>query len=249
MLHQPPAHKITATFEWSKPDHDKTVHLDFNGLHAYVAPLNEEFEWDVSDLEGKNIDAGTERTLQQAKETAESVMKHAKGKARCRSCGKITDKSCLCDQCYKSEATAKAKKAAPSVVFTEAELDTLLSPHAIDQEIKKMSAKGVLPSQRITPSVIVADVTEAVRWQDAKEKEILDIKTNDAANEKAWAQDLAEDFITYGLSPANTQEEARVILESLDKELAAQAEAGFGPEARNYISTVRKELELIIEKL
>ena len=147
------------------------------------------------------------------------------------------------------EVDAKAKKSAPAVNFTEGELDTLLSSHAIDQEVKKMLAKGVLPSQRVTTNVVVADVTEAVRWQEAKEKELHEMKISDTQNEMPWIQDLTEDFVTYGLSPANTKEEAKLILENLDKDLAAQAEAGFGPSSRNYITTLRKEVELLIEKL
>ena len=147
------------------------------------------------------------------------------------------------------EVDAKTKKSAPAVSFTEGELDTLLSTHAIDQEVKKMLAKGVLPSQRVTTTQVVADVTEAVRWQEAKEKELADLKTGDTKGEMPWVQDITEDFVTYGLSPANTKEEAKIILENLDKDLAAQAEAGFGPDARNYIVALRKELELLIEKL
>lgn len=147
------------------------------------------------------------------------------------------------------DAKAKVKKTAPAVNFTEGELDTLLSSDAIDQEIKKMIAKGVAPSQSIQVQVVTADVTEAVRWQESKEKELQNLKTSDTKGEMHWVQDLVEDFVTFGLSPANTKEEAKIILENLDKDLAAQAEAGFGPDARNYIVNLRKELELLIEKL
>ena len=152
----------------------------------------------------------------------------------------------------KTEVAAKAKKpasSAPAVSFTEGELDTLLSSDAIDQEVKKMIAKGVAPSQSIQVQVVTADVTEAVRWQESKEKELQNLKTGDTKGEMHWVQDLVEDFVTFGLSPANTKEEAKIILENLDKDLAAQAEAGFGPDARNYIVNLRKELELLIEKL
>ncbi len=151
------------------------------------------------------------------------------------------------------DAKAKAnkkdskKKSPPAVSFTEGELDRMLSSDAIDQEIKKMRSKGVLPSQRIT--TIVADVTDAVRWQEAKEKELQDLKTSDSKDAPPWLGDLIEDFVTYGLSPSNTKEEAKIILENLDHDLAVQAEVGFGPEARNYITNLRKELELLIEKL
>jgi hypothetical protein len=151
----------------------------------------------------------------------------------------------------KTEVDAKTKKpsSVPSVNFTEVELDTLLSADAIDQELKKMMAKGVSPSQRMPIQVITADVTEAVRWQEVKEKELQDLKTGDTKGEMHWVQDLVEDFVTFGLSPANTKEEAKIILENLDNDLKSQAEAGFGPDARNYIANLRKELELLIEKL
>jgi len=146
----------------------------------------------------------------------------------------------------KVEAKAKKVNNVPTVNFTEEELDTLLSEDAIDQEIQKMTTKGVLPSQKL---LVTADITEAVRWQESKEKELQDMKLKDSKNELRWVQDLIEDFITFGLSPANTEDEAKVILENLDNDLKAQTEAGFGPEARNYITNLRKELELLIEKL
>jgi len=144
---------------------------------------------------------------------------------------------------------AKTKKTAPAVDFTEAELDALLSQDAIDQEIKKMIAKGVAPSQRSQVQVVTADITEAVRWQENKEAELKEMQTGDTENANPWIQDLTEDFIAFGLSPANTKEEAKIILENLEKQLSEQAEAGFGPEARNYVAVLRKELELLIEKL
>lgn len=147
------------------------------------------------------------------------------------------------------DAAKKSTKSAPTVTFTEREFDTLLSQDAIDQEVKKMIAKGVAPSQKVELKVITADVTEAVRWQEAKEKELTDLKTGDTKGEMPWIHDLMEDFIAYGLSPANTKEEAKTILENLDNDLKAQGEAGFGPDARNYIVSLRKELELLIEKL
>lgn len=151
---------------------------------------------------------------------------------------------------HKEQVEAKRKptvKSVPAVDFTEQELDTILSPEAIDQELKRMHTKGVLPSQRI--QLVTADVVDAVRWQETKEKELKNWQVSDASNEHPWLQDLSEDFVTFGLSPANTKEEAKIILDSLDKNLEEQSEAGFGPEARNYIATLRKELELLIEKL
>lgn len=145
------------------------------------------------------------------------------------------------------EINAKKELAGnPSVQFTESELDTLLSSHAIDQELKKMTAKGVLPSQR-SMTAVVADLTDAIRWQDTKEQELQELQTADTEN--LWVKDLTEDFITYEVSPSNSKEEAKVILENLNKELNLQAEAGFGAEARNYVEKLKKELEIILEKL
>ena len=57
--------------EWSKPDHNGVIEMSIGKLSAYVAPLNNEFEWDISDAEtGENIDAGTESTIKKAKQRA-----------------------------------------------------------------------------------------------------------------------------------------------------------------------------------
>jgi hypothetical protein len=137
----------------------------------------------------------------------------------------------------------KKKKEEPAVVFTEAELDDLLSEDSLDQEIRKMGSKHLLPSQ------IVGDVIDVVRWQEVKEAELQKMKREDAYDEKHWISDLAEDFITFGLSPANTKEETNIILKKLDDELERQEDAGFGPDARNYIVNLRRELEILQEKL
>lgn len=253
-MHQPPAsHKVEAeTFKWSSPDHNKEISVEHNGLYGSVIPSNGMFEWSVDgSLDGDNIDAGTSKTLDDAKKEVETILKEHKGQSKCRSCGKITDDSGLCNRCYNAEAaTAKTKKVeAPAVSFTESELDSLLSYEAVDQEVKKMISKGVAPSQRMETKLIVADVTDAVRWQQTKEDELQKLKTSDTSGEMPWVQDLSEDFITYGLSPSNTKDEAKVILENLDKELETHADAGFGPNARNFITMLRKELEILLEKL
>lgn len=143
----------------------------------------------------------------------------------------------------KTDTKKKVKKEEPAVVFTEAELDDLISEDSLDQEIQKMGSKHLLPSQ------VVGDVIDAVRWQEVKETELQTMKSEDAYNEKHWISDLAEDFVTFGLSPANTKEETLIILKKLDDELEKQEDAGFGPDARNYIVNLRRELEIIQEKL
>ena len=144
----------------------------------------------------------------------------------------------------KKKATKKkVKKEVPAVDFTEEELDSFLSVDAIDQEMKKMGSKNILPSQ------VTADVIDAVRWQEGKEVELKTMKTEDTREEKPWISDLTEDFITFGISPASTEEEAIIILKNLDETLKEQEDSGFGPDARNYIVNLRRELELILEKL
>lgn len=139
-----------------------------------------------------------------------------------------------------------------STDFTEAELDRMLNVHTIEQEINKMRAKGVCPSQRkgiSASSEITADVVDAVRWQEQKETDLNLLKTTDTNKEKPWIQEIIEDFIAAGLSPSNTKDEAKVLLETLQTGLKSVAEGGYGPEARNYITTLIKELELLLEKL
>lgn len=138
-----------------------------------------------------------------------------------------------------------------STDFTEAELDRMLNVHTIEQEINKMRAKGVCPTQRkgISASIVEADVVDAVRWQEKKEADLNLLKTTDTNKEKPWIQDIIEDFIAAGLSPSNTSEEAKVLLDTLQTGLKSIAEGGYGPEARNYITALIKELELLIEKL
>lgn len=153
----------------------------------------------------------------------------------------------------KTKTEAKKKEEFDiSTDFTEAELDRMLNVHTIEQEISKMRAKGVCPSQRqgISASTeIEADVIDAVRWQEKKEADLNLLKTTDTKKEKAWVQDLIEDFIAAGLSPSNSVDEAKTLLETLKQGFKSVAEAGYGPEARNYISNLIKELEYIIEKL
>ena len=146
----------------------------------------------------------------------------------------------------KKKAQKKKKpkrKDPPSVQFTEAELDAFLSPDTLDQEMKKMASVNLLPSQ------VTADVIDAVRWQEQKADEIAKLKSEDALDEDFWLNDLAEDMITFGLSPANTEDEAEVILRNLDSALAEHEDSGTGPDARDYLLRLRRELEIIRDKL
>ncbi len=128
--------------------------------------------------------------------------------------------------------------------FTQSELDIFLSQDAINQELSKMKTKNVLPSQ--LKLEVKADIVDAIKWQDAKEKELQSKKT---AEDSIWVSDILENFVAFGLSPANTKDEAKILLESMDKELQVQESGGFGPDARNYIYKLRRELELLIDSL
>ena len=96
---------------------------------------------------------------------------------------------------------------------------------------------------------VTADVVDAVRWHDQRIEQLETMKLQDADKSNPWIDEVTEDFIAFGVSPSNTQDEAKTILKELDKELEAKSEAGFGPDARNYIHELRRELELLIDKL
>lgn len=108
-----------------------------------------------------------------------------------------------------------------------------------------MKAKGLIQSG---PVKIAADVVDAVRWQDVKNEEMTNMKVQDTEEGRPWLDDLLEDFVAFDLSPTNTAEEARTILKELKKELDNK-ELNYGPEARNYIFGIKRELELLIEKM
>lgn len=100
-----------------------------------------------------------------------------------------------------------------------------------------------------SPYAIAADVVDAVRWQDSKNEELKNLKLQDIKNERPWLDELIEDFVTFDLSPSNSAEDARVILKELEKQIATMEDSGFGPDARNYLFSLKRELELLLEKL
>ena len=153
--------------------------------------------------------------------------------------------------------TAKAKRqkkqADPTVEipsFTHEQLDKMLDPSAIHQEILHMRHKGVSPFQsKLMKHAVQADVVDAVRWHDIKEQELETMKLQDSNKASPWLDEIIEDFIAYDISPSHTQSEAKTIMKELDKELDSKMDGGYGPDARNYIHGLKRELELIIEKL
>jgi hypothetical protein len=138
-----------------------------------------------------------------------------------------------------------SEKSSPEALkLTEEELDALLDPAAISQELAEMHRRGIAPSQ------ITADVTEAVRWQD-KFQETLDnmAKSNPGEQTQGWVQDLIEDFIAFEVSPSNTVDETETLLKGLKQSFIDLENSGYGAEARNFIATLKAELDIILEKL
>jgi hypothetical protein len=159
------------------------------------------------------------------------------------------------------EVTAKAKRAKKPVEpkgvdvpsFTHEQLDKMLDQSAVHQEILHMRHKGVSPFQSklqaFASTETTADVVDAVRWHSIKADELEDMKTQDPQHANPWIDEVLEDFIAFEVNPSHTQTEAKTILKELDKELASKMDTGYGPEARNYIHSLKRELELIVEKL
>jgi hypothetical protein len=150
----------------------------------------------------------------------------------------------------KKLSTSAAKKEKEELDFTDEELDRMLDSSAIHQEVLKLRHSGIAPSQ-ITASatLVLADLADAVSWQEKKNEELINLEKSDIKHERPWTRDLIEDFIAFGLNLSNTKNDAHTILTNLDKELEIVEVAGYGPDARNYIATLRKELSILIEKL
>lgn len=153
-----------------------------------------------------------------------------------------------------TEITAKKKKLDFEIEFNQDELNKMLDPSSIQQEILRMRHKGVSPHQRqmhqaVASTEVTADVVEAVRWLDKIGDQLNQMKIQDIEQKKPWVEELLEDLMTHDVAISHTKEEAKVILQELDKELKSKMEAGFGPEARNYIFSLKRELEVVIEKL
>lgn len=107
-----------------------------------------------------------------------------------------------------------------------------------------MFQRGVAPSQ------VEADVTEVIRWQDRLQKELDDMtKATPGEGPRPWVSDLIEDLIAYEVSPAHSTAETLTLLDGLEKSFIDLENSGFGPEARNYISALKAELQILVEKL
>jgi len=120
----------------------------------------------------------------------------------------------------------------------------LLDPSSIAQEIAEMYRKGVAPKQ------ITADVTEIIRWQDKLQQNLEDMsKATPGGQPRPWVTDLIEDLIAYEISPSHTPEEAKSILKELQHSFIELENSGFGPEVRNFVSSLKSELEILTEKI
>jgi len=141
------------------------------------------------------------------------------------------------------EAKTKVQINLPS--FTQQELDHLLDPAAIDQELKAMQHKGIMVGASFK---VEADIIDVVRWQDSKESYLKGLKKQDTEDVNSWVDELLEDLITYEVSPASSEEEAKELLKHLDDELELKEQAGFGPDARNYMVKLRAEIKMLTDK-
>lgn len=158
----------------------------------------------------------------------------------------------------KTESTAKAKKQKQEELilpqFTTEELDKIINPAAVHQEILQMRHKGVSPfhsqlMKEAVAEVVVADVADAVRWHNSKNEEMEALKLQDTDDKKTWLSDVIEDFTAYEVYPYSTASEIKIVLKELDKELDIKLDTILDIDAKNYIHNLKKELDLILEKL
>jgi hypothetical protein len=147
----------------------------------------------------------------------------------------------------------KKIQAGSDFAFSDEEAALLLTPEALEQAGLAARRKGELPSQMrlrsqasLAVAAEIADITDAIRWQANKQAELTGLKTQDTHGEKQWVDELVEDLITYGIGPGMNPDEIKTILKELDQELDVKAEAGYGPEARNYIVTLKRQLEMFL---
>lgn len=97
---------------------------------------------------------------------------------------------------------------------------------------------------------MTADVAEVIRWQDRLQNE-LDVmsKATPGGQQRPWVTDLLEDLIAYEVSPAHSVSEVLTLLEGLTQSFIELENSGFGPEARNYLNSLRAEMQIIVEKM
>jgi len=156
---------------------------------------------------------------------------------------------------------AKAKKSKTDFPLISRErADYLTSEEAIRQQIEKLKRRGVIPHGWGTPYDIyplqiaassegsLNSLVDAINWQDRRMDELRELNQKDLEDKKPWLDDLIQDFLVSDLSSGLTNSEAKEILDSLRKEIDSKWEA-YGPEARNYMMNLKRELELLCGKL
>ena len=148
----------------------------------------------------------------------------------------------------------KSIHGANDFAFSEEEAAKLLTPEAIEQAGLAARRKGELPSQMRLRSqasfgigAAITDVTDAVRWQANRQEELNGLKVQDVHGERQWVDELLEDLVTYGIGPGMTVDEVKTILKELDQELDVKVDSGYGPEARNYVVGLKRQLELFLD--
>lgn len=147
---------------------------------------------------------------------------------------------------YSSTTTEEKLKEFQVPEYTDLELEKLADPVNVRRKLDDLKRTGRLPA---LAEVVTADVVDAVRWMDQKASDLKGLKIQDIQNQKPWIDELQEDFVTFDVAPSVTPENARVILAELKKEIEAKQKAGFGPDARNYLFNLQRELEVLIDKL
>lgn len=107
-----------------------------------------------------------------------------------------------------------------------------------------MYRRGVAPSQ------VTADVTDVIRWQDKLQVTLEEMAhSTPGAEPRGWVSDLIEDLIAFEVSPSHSIDETDAILKGLMQSFKDIEASGYGPEARNFIISLKNELDFLIEKL
>lgn len=133
--------------------------------------------------------------------------------------------------------------------LTRAQIEHIASDAAINQQIEKMRKKGLIPAVHDNKYAIAADVVDAVRWFDQKNSELRNLKTQDIGQKSPWIDDLLEDFVAFDVCPGDSEDSASNILKGLRKQLEDREGKSAGPEQRNYLHALKRELELLLDKM
>lgn len=147
---------------------------------------------------------------------------------------------------YSSMITEEKLKDFQVPEYTDLEMEKLADPTNVKRKVDELKRSGRLPA---LAEVVEADVVDAVKWIDQKAADLKDMKVKDIQSQNPWIDELQEDLITYDVAPSVRADDAATILKELKKEIEAKQSAGFGPDARNYLFNLQRELEVLIDKL